>query len=113
MSRLGHAARALLWLVAALVCAMVASVLGMTALIVSLWDGRPVVALVAAGIGFADSGGGVRLVAARDCMRSVPRQRLLPERPPRCRRPRRKGWPRHPTNPARRLPPTDLDWWHC
>jgi hypothetical protein len=53
VARLGHAARALLWLIAALVCAMVAGVLGMTALIVSLWDARPVVALVAAGIGCA------------------------------------------------------------
>jgi hypothetical protein len=53
VARLGHAARALLWLIAALVCAMVAGVLGMTALIVSLWDARPVVALVAAGIGLA------------------------------------------------------------
>jgi hypothetical protein len=51
--RLGHAARALLWLVAALVCAMVAGVLGMTALIVSLWDRQHVLALVAAGIAFA------------------------------------------------------------
>jgi hypothetical protein len=53
VARLGHAARALVWLIAALVCAMVASVLGMTALIVSLWDARSVVALVAPGIGFA------------------------------------------------------------
>jgi hypothetical protein len=53
VARLGHAARALLWLIAALVCAMVAGLLGTTALIVSLWDARPVGALVAAGIGAA------------------------------------------------------------
>ncbi|GAC1661931.1 MAG: hypothetical protein PVS2B3_15430 [Steroidobacteraceae bacterium] len=50
---LGQAARALVWMVAALVCAMVASVLGMTAIIVSLWDARYVLVLVAPGIGFA------------------------------------------------------------
>jgi hypothetical protein len=52
VARLGHAARALVWLIAALACAMVAGVLGMTALIVSLWEARPVVSLVAPGIGF-------------------------------------------------------------
>lgn len=51
--RLGHAARALLWLVAALVCAMVASVLGMTALLVSLWDRQHSLTLAAPGIAFA------------------------------------------------------------
>lgn len=65
VSRLGHAARALLWLVAALVCAMVASVLGMTALLVSLWDTRPSLALVAPGIAFAVLAALFGLVAAR------------------------------------------------
>jgi hypothetical protein len=53
VARLGYAARALVWVIAALVCAMVASVLGMTALIVSLWDTQHIPALVAPGIGFA------------------------------------------------------------
>ena len=62
---LGHAARALVWIVAALVCAVVASVLGMTALIVSLWDTQHVVALVAPGIGFAVLAVVFGVVAAR------------------------------------------------
>jgi tellurite resistance protein TehA-like permease len=65
VSRLGHAARALLWLVAALVCAMVASVLGMTALLVSLWDRQQVLALVAPGITFAILAAVFGVVAAR------------------------------------------------
>ncbi|MFI4880781.1 MAG: hypothetical protein ACHQD6_09935 [Steroidobacterales bacterium] len=53
LGSLGQAARTLVWAVAALVCAIAASILGMTAIIVSLWDARPVLALVAPGIGFA------------------------------------------------------------
>jgi hypothetical protein len=64
-ARLGNAARALVWLIAALVCAMAAGVLGMTALIVSLWDARPVVALVAPGIGFMILAALFGMVAAR------------------------------------------------
>jgi hypothetical protein len=65
VSRLGHAARALVWLVAALVCAMLASVLGMTALIVSLWDRQQSLALVAPGIAFAILAAVFGVVAAR------------------------------------------------
>ena len=65
VAQLGHAARALVWLIAALVCAMVAGVLGMTALIVSLWDARPVIALVAPGVGFAILAALFGMVAAR------------------------------------------------
>jgi tellurite resistance protein TehA-like permease len=50
---LGHAARALVWMVAALVCAMLAGLLGMTAIIVSLWDTQHLLALITPGIGFA------------------------------------------------------------
>ena len=64
--RLGHAARALLWLVAALACAMLAGVLGMTALIVSLWDGQQQsLALLAAGIACAILAALFGVVAAR------------------------------------------------
>jgi hypothetical protein len=64
--RLGHAARALLWLVAALACAMLAGVLGMTALIVSLWDGQQhVLTLLAAGIAFAILAAVLGVLAAR------------------------------------------------
>jgi|GEM_PF-5695414 len=65
VSRLGHAARALLWLAAALVCAMVASALGMTALLVSLWERQHVLALVAPGIAFAFLATVFGVVAAR------------------------------------------------
>jgi hypothetical protein len=53
MSRLGHAARTLVWVSVALVCAVVASVLGVTALIVSLWDTQRLSTLVPPAIGFA------------------------------------------------------------
>jgi hypothetical protein len=53
MGRLGHAARTLVWLIVALICAIVAGVLGMTALIVSLWDTQHLMTLVAPAIGFA------------------------------------------------------------
>lgn len=65
VGRLGHAARTLVWVIAALVCAVVASVLGMTALIVSLWDAQHVLALVAPGIGFAILAALFGVVAAR------------------------------------------------
>lgn len=65
VARLGHAARALLWVIAALVCAMVASVLGMTALIVSLWDTQHVLAVAAPGIGVAILAGLFSVLAAR------------------------------------------------
>src|SRR5579863_5685080 len=65
VSRLGHAARALVWLAAALVCAMAASVLGMTALIVSLWDRQHVLALLAPGIACAILAALFGVVAAR------------------------------------------------
>jgi hypothetical protein len=53
MARLGHAARTLVWVIVALICAIVAGVLGMAALIVSLWDTQHLVTLVAPAIGFA------------------------------------------------------------
>lgn len=53
MSRLRTAARTLVWLSVALVCAMIASVLGVTALFVSLWDTQHLMTLVAPAIGFA------------------------------------------------------------
>lgn len=53
MSRLRTAARTLVWLIVALVCAVVASVLGVTALIVSLWDTQRLATLVPPAIGFA------------------------------------------------------------
>jgi hypothetical protein len=53
VGRLGHAARALVWIVAALVCTMVTSVLSLTALIVSLWDAQHVMAFIAPAMGFA------------------------------------------------------------
>ena len=53
MSRLGHAARTLVWVIVALVCAMAASVLSVTALIVSLWDTQHLMSLLAPAIGFA------------------------------------------------------------
>jgi hypothetical protein len=53
MFRLGHTARTLVWVIVALVCALLASVLGMTALIVSLWDTQHLMSLVAPAIGFA------------------------------------------------------------
>ncbi len=53
VGRLGHAARALVWIVAALVCTMVTSVLSLTALIVSLWDAQHLMALVVPAMGFA------------------------------------------------------------
>jgi tellurite resistance protein TehA-like permease len=65
VSQLGHAARALVWLLAALVCAVAASVLGMTALIVSLWDGQHVLVLVAPGIAFAVLAAVFGVLAAR------------------------------------------------
>jgi hypothetical protein len=65
LGSLGQAARALVWVVAALVCAIAASILGMTAIIVSLWDARPVLALVAPGIGFAVLAVVFSVVAAR------------------------------------------------
>jgi hypothetical protein len=65
VSRLGEAARTLAWLLAALVCAMVASVLGMTALIVSLWDSQHSLALLAPGIAFAILAAVLGVLAAR------------------------------------------------
>lgn len=53
MSRLRTAARTLVWLIVALVCAVVASVLGVTALIVSLWDTQHLMTIVPPAIGFA------------------------------------------------------------
>ena len=84
VSRLGHAARALVWLLAALVCAVLASVLGMTALIVSLWDGQPVLALLAPGFAFAALAAVFGVVAARATWRppaspGAPGARATPE----------------------------------
>ncbi len=42
-----------MWVIVALVCAVVASVLGVTALIVSLWDTQRLATLVPPAIGFA------------------------------------------------------------
>jgi len=53
MARLGHAARALVWVMVALICAMVAGALGVTALLVSLWDTQHLMTLVAPAAGFA------------------------------------------------------------
>jgi hypothetical protein len=53
MARLEHATRSLVWIIAALVCAMLASVLGMTGLLASLWDAQHLVLLLAPGVGFA------------------------------------------------------------
>ena len=64
-SRLGHAARTLVWLIVALVCAMAASVLALTALLVSLWDTQHLMSLVAPAIGFAVLAALFGVVAAR------------------------------------------------
>ena len=53
MARLGHAARTLVWVIVALICAIVAGVLGMAALLVSLWDTQHLMTLVAPASGFA------------------------------------------------------------
>ncbi len=83
VARLGHAARALVWLLAALLCAVAASVLGMAALIVSLWDGQQSLALVAPGIAFAVLAAVFGVVAAR-ASPGTPEARATPE------------WRRHP-----------------
>lgn len=65
MSRLGHAARTLVWVIVALACAMIASVLGVTALLVSLWDTQHLMSLLAPAIGFAVLAAVFGVVAAR------------------------------------------------
>ncbi len=99
VSRLGHAARALVWLAAALVCAMAAGVLGMTALIVSLWDRQQSLALVAPGIAFAILAALVGVFAAR----AVHTQRLAAAVPPAS-----PGAPDAPATPGWR--PRPLTW---
>ncbi len=65
MSRLGTAGRTLVWVIVTLVCAMLASVLGVTALIVSLWDTQHLMRLIAPALGFAVLAMVFGIVAAR------------------------------------------------
>lgn len=108
VARLGHAARALLWLIAALVCAMVAGGLGMTALIVSLWDARPVVALVAAGIGFAILAALFAVICARRLRAQRAAATAAAGTPAALSAPAAQGVAETSANPARRYHPLAL-----
>src|SRR5271170_4617817 len=72
MAGLEHATRSLVWIIAALVCAVLASVLGMTALLVSLWDTQHLMLLVAPGIGFAILAALFALATARTLRTAAP-----------------------------------------
>jgi hypothetical protein len=108
MARLGHADRALVWLITALVCAMVAGSLGMTALIVSLWDARAVIALVAPGIGFAILAVLFGVIGARTLLAQRAAAAVAPGVPAAWSAPAAHAAADAPVSPARRYRP--LAW---